>query len=86
MNFKEMQKILDEIGILLKKKNEMYGDGNIEKIGEEGVITRLIEKLERLKHLTSINKNPSEETIEDTWKDVIGYGVIGLMVRRKKWK
>ena len=86
MNLKELQNILKEIEILLKRKNEMYGDENIIKIGEEGILVRLEEKLERLKHLSKIKKDPAEETIEDTWKDIIGYGIIGIMLKRKKWK
>ena len=86
MNLKELQNILKEIEILLKRKNEMYGDENIIKIGEEGIIVRLDEKLERLKHLIKMKKDPPEETIEDTWKDIVGYGLIGIMLRRKKWK
>ena len=86
MNIKELQNILKEMEALLKRKNEMYGDENIIKIGEEGIIVRLEEKLERLKHLGKIKKDPSEETIEDTWKDIVGYGLIGIMLRRKRWK
>lgn len=58
MNIKELKKILNEIEILLKRKNEMYGDENIIKIGEEGILIRLEEKVERLKHLISSGKNP----------------------------
>src|SRR3990167_5648103 len=79
MNFDEMQHILKETEELLIKKNKMYGDGNIDEIGEEGVIIRIKEKVERLKHLLSIKEDPPEETIEDNWKDIIGYGIIGLM-------
>ena len=86
MNFDEMEKITEEMKALLKRKNEMYGDGNIDEIGEEGIIIRIKEKIERLKHLLTIKENPPEEPIEDTWKDIIGYGIIGLMVNRKKWK
>jgi len=86
MNFDEMQHILNEMGELLRKKNKMYGDGNIDEIGQEGIIVRIKEKVERLKHLLSIKEDPPEETIEDSWKDIIGYGIIGLMVNRKKWK
>ena len=86
MNIKELKKILEEMEKLLLHKNKMYGNRNIEKIGAEGIIVRLEEKIERLKHLLSSGKNPPEETIEDTWKDIVGYGVIGLILRRKKWK
>lgn len=86
MNLKELQHILQEMEELLKKKNQMYGDENITKIGEQGITVRLEEKLERLKHLLKIQENPPEETIEDTWKDIVGYGLIGIMLRRGKWK
>ena len=86
MNFEEMEKILEEMNALLRRKNEMYGDGNIDVVGQEGIIIRLKEKIERLKHLLEKKSNPEEEPVEDTWKDVIGYGIIGLMVNRKKWK
>jgi len=86
MNTDEMNKIFNEMSDLLKRKNEMYGDENIVKIGEEGIIIRITEKIERLKHLIKNKTNPPEETIEDTWKDIIGYGTIGLMLKRNKWK
>jgi len=86
MNTNELESILKEIEVLLKRKNEMYGDGNVIKIGEQGVVVRLEEKLERLKNLITIKKDPPEETIEDTWKDIVGYGVIGIMLRRGKWQ
>jgi hypothetical protein len=86
MNFEEMEKILKEMGTLLRRKNEMYGDGNIDAVGKEGVIVRIREKVERLKHLLSNKENPEEEPLEDTWKDIIGYGTIGLMLQRNRWK
>lgn len=86
MNKEELNKICKEVEALLKKKNEMYGDENIIKIGREGIIVRLTEKIERLKHLLKNNLNPPEETMEDTWNDIIGYGIIGLMLQRGKWK
>jgi len=86
MNFNEMEKILDEMNKLLRRKNEMYGDGNIDKMGKQGVLIRLEEKIERLKHLLKEGKNPEEETVEDTWKDITGFGIIGLMLERGKWK
>ena len=86
MNSEELKKICKEIEELLKRKNEMYGDENIAKIGKEGIIVRLTEKIERLKHLLVNKINPPEETIEDTWNDIIGYGIIGLMLQRGRWK
>lgn len=84
MNEKEMEKICDEMKGLLKKKNRTYGDKNITKIGKEGVLIRLEEKIERLKNMIE-NKISDEETIEDTWKDIAGYAIIGIMLERDKW-
>ena len=81
-----MEKILGEMDNLIRKKNAMYGDGNIDTIGQNGIIIRIQEKIERLKHLLLNKINPREEPVEDTWKDIIGYGIIGLMVNRGKWK
>ena len=86
MNIEELKKILDEIEVLIKKKNEMYGDENIVKIGKQGVILRITDKIERLKNLFEKKINPHEETIEDTWQDIISYSVIGLMLERNRWK
>lgn len=86
MNIEELKKILDEIEVLIKKKNEMYGDENIVKIGKQGVILRITDKIERLKNLFEKKINPPEETIEDTWQDIISYSVIGLMLERNRWK
>tara|TARA_Y100000034_G_scaffold45400_1_gene55822 strand:+ start:4773 stop:5033 length:261 start_codon:yes stop_codon:yes gene_type:complete len=86
MNFKELKKILEETEVLLKRKNQMYGDGNIDSMGIEGVIFRITEKIERIKHLIKTDQNPEEEPLEDSWKDIIGFGIIGLMLKRNKWK
>lgn len=84
MNEKEMEKICDEMKDLLKKKNRTYGDKNIKKIGKEGVLIRLEEKIERVKNMIE-NKISDEETVEDTWKDIAGYAIIGIMLERDKW-
>jgi calcineurin-like phosphoesterase family protein len=86
MNFEEMKKILQEMEELLREKNKMYGDENVVKMGKEGVLYRIEEKIERLKHLIKTNQNPEKETLEETWKDIANFGVIGLMLERNKWK
>ena len=86
MNFEEMEKITSELESLLREKNKMYGDENVVKMGKEGVLFRIEEKIERLKHLMKTNQNPEKETLEDTWKDIANFGIIGLMLERGKWK
>jgi len=84
MNEKEMEKIADEMKSLLKAKNRAYGDNNILKIGKLGVLSRVEEKIERLRNM--IEKNiEDKEAKEDSWKDIAGFGIIGVMLERNKW-
>jgi hypothetical protein len=66
-------------------KQQDYGSNNISAFGEFGVLVRLNDKMERLKHL---NKMPSvkNESIDDTYLDIANYAVIALMIRRNLWK
>lgn len=84
MDEKEMEKIADELKLLLKKKNQMYGDMNVIKMGKLGVLTRIEEKIERLRNMIEKNIDDSESK-EDSWKDITGFGIIGTMLERNKW-
>lgn len=97
--FDEAVKILaEEIAALVIKKQHDYGKGNIEKyedfmkklLGEKymdgaGVLARLNDKIERLKNLYGNNKKPENESIEDTYKDIIGYSVVALLLMRHQF-
>lgn len=75
---------------LLHSKHQDYGPGNIMSSGYLGLIVRLGDKLARLQNLMKDVKLgetdvPSEvrcrfETIEDTFADIAGYGIIGQML------
>lgn len=84
MNEKEMEKIADEMKSLLKAKNRTYGDNNVLKIGKLGVLNRVEEKVERLKNMIE-NNIEDKESKEDSWKDIAGFGIIGVMLERDKW-
>ena|SRR3989344_3139688 len=84
MNEREMKSILKELEELLIKKNKTYGDNNIVKMGKLGVLTRIEEKIERIKHMINNNVR-DDESIEDSWQDIAGFGIIGLMLERNKW-
>lgn len=85
MNEKEMENIADEIKELLKEKNRNYGDNNVTKMGKLGILARIEEKIERLKNMIE-NKIEDKESKEDSWKDIAGFGIIGVMLERSKWK
>lgn len=94
---KEFRKIQAEQYDLFAKKQLDYGPSNIgmgktqlEKpkdieISTLGLITRMNDKVSRLMNLILNKKNPNNESIEDSLIDLANYGIMGLIVRRKKW-
>ena len=84
MNEKEMEKIADEMKELLKAKNRTYGDSNVIKMEKLGVLNRIEEKVERLRNMIK-NNIEDKESREDSWKDIAGFGIIGVMLERDKW-
>ncbi len=86
INTKELDRIQTQIKKILIKKNKDYGDDNILEMGEIGVSYRIEEKAHRLRHLLDVKSKPENEPIEDTYLDLAGYSVIGLMLRRNKFK
>jgi Nucleotide modification associated domain 1 len=81
--------IMDELGNLLITKQLDYGSGNVNNAHGgplNGLLVRIGDKFERLKNLTKKQGiKPQHESIEDSFKDLANYGVIGLMVQRNKW-
>ena len=85
----------DQTGILLMKllnyaelfdsKQHDYGPANISMFGEYGVLVRLNDKLQRLINLQKKADAPANESIEDTWRDIGGYGFIGEMLHAGEW-
>lgn len=63
------------------KKHCDYGKGNILANGELGIIIRVSEKIERLRHLLMTGQTPSNETIEETWIDMGVYAVRAVLLR-----
>ena len=70
---------------LMVRKNAAYGANNITAFGELGVLVRASDKLERLKTLTAAGTDPEWETVEDTWRDLMNYALIALMLRHGMW-
>ncbi|WP_051585995.1 nucleotide modification associated domain-containing protein [Caldanaerobius polysaccharolyticus] len=74
--------VMQELKELLIAKQHDYGPNNILEFGEFGVLVRLNDKVSRLKHLIMDKLTPKNESIEDTWKDIANYAIIGIMLRR----
>ncbi len=80
-----VEEISRECDELLIDKQRDYGPGNILKFGEFGCLVRASDKLERLINLMDSDREPQNESIEDTWKDLRNYAQIAVMVRRNKF-
>jgi len=86
------ERLLEEVlyhfgvyGVTFYKKQLDYGQGNISKFGKEGVLVRLYDKVERLRNLYAKGRNASNESVRDTLYDIIGYGVISLLLLDGVW-
>lgn len=78
-----INELAPEVAQLVIKKHRDYSAANILDCPIDprmGVLVRLNDKLRRLGNLLSNDKNPNNESIRDTWADIVGYGLIGLML------
>jgi len=78
------QELLD----LLISKHKDYGPKNIADApggAINGLRVRMHDKLARINNLVDSGKNPEHESIEDSFKDMANYAIIGLLVLRGKW-
>lgn len=61
-------------------KQRDYGPNNIARFGNSGLLLRLHDKVARLENLVANNREATNESIQDTYLDIVGYSVIGLML------
>ena len=70
----------EEMVALLVRKQRDYGHNNILEFGHVGLMIRLCDKLARLNTLLDSGAEPSNESLIDTWMDIVGYSVISEML------
>jgi hypothetical protein len=73
---------------LLVQKHDDYGPANISDAPGgplNGLSVRLHDKVARLNNLLSHHKKPKNETIKDTFIDILNYAIIALLVIDDKW-
>ena len=78
----------DELKQLLIKKHLDYGPKNIsESPGGpiNGLRVRMHDKLARINNLTDSGSTPEFESLEDSFKDMANYAIIGLLILRGQW-
>jgi len=71
---------INEMVSLLVGKQADYGHDNINRFGMVGLIVRISDKVARLANLYRKNTSPKNESVLDTWRDLVGYSVIGEML------
>jgi hypothetical protein len=89
MNIKEYQIIIKECETLAIEKNKLYGDKNIIRYGTLGVLMRMQDKIERAFNLIKReveNDVSFDESLEDTFKDLVNYSTYNIMLLRKKFE
>jgi hypothetical protein len=77
-----------ELEELLLSKHKDYGPRNIADApggAINGLRVRMHDKLARINNLVDSGKNPEHESLEDSFKDMANYAVIGLLVLRGDW-
>lgn len=73
---------LDLVETTLESKHQDYGNAPLIKFGAWGFVIRMDSKLERLKNLLAKMDGPKNESIMDTWLDLVGYAVLLFMFSR----
>jgi hypothetical protein len=80
--------LTEELNELLLSKHRDYGPRNISDApggALNGLRVRMHDKLARINNLVDNDASPEHESLEDSFKDMANYAIIGLLVLRDKW-
>jgi len=83
-----VRQLLDEAGNLLLKKQMDYGPTNISKApggALNGLRVRMHDKIARINNLIDKNFEPQNESLRDSFIDLLNYSAIAIMVLENKW-
>jgi hypothetical protein len=91
-----LNNLLGELQDLFLERHRAYGPSNIVASGIHGVVVRMSDKLARITHahegcsLGFCRPHASSQAwedlmVEDAWKDLANYAIIGLLVQRGLW-
>jgi hypothetical protein len=85
---RDMWNVLDAAGNLLIAKHHDYGPLNIARSPGgpiNGLRVRMWDKVARINNLVDSNVNPSNESLRDSFMDLLNYSAIAIMVLDGKW-
>jgi hypothetical protein len=83
-----VRELLDEAGNLLLRKQMDYGPTNISRAPGgplNGLRVRMHDKIARINNLLDKGVNPQNESLRDSFIDLLNYSAIAIMVLEKKW-
>jgi len=84
----DVWRILDSAGNLLIKKHHDYGPKNISLSPGgplNGLRVRMWDKVARINNLIDSNVKPSNESLRDSFIDLLNYSAIAMMVLDETW-
>ena len=84
----DVWRILDGAGNLLIRKHHDYGPKNIAHSpggALNGLRVRMWDKVARINNLLDSRVSPSNESLRDSFIDLLNYSAIAIMVLDKKW-
>jgi len=89
IDFKEhVRNTFSEAEDMLLRKHEDYGPTNIANApggALNGLRVRMHDKLARINHLIDKGVTPTNESLRDSFLDLVNYGIIAMMVIDEKW-
>ena len=83
-----MWSVLDAAGNLLISKHHDYGPLNIARSPGgpiNGLRVRMWDKIARINHLVDNNSAPQNESLRDSFMDLLNYSAIAIMVLDGNW-
>jgi hypothetical protein len=83
-----VREVMQELGDLLISKHRDYGPKNVSLSPGgpiNGLRVRMHDKMARINNLVDNQQEARHEPLEDSFKDLANYGIIGLLVLRGKW-
>jgi hypothetical protein len=84
----DMWQVLDSAGNLLLSKHKDYGPTNISRSPGgplNGLRVRMHDKTARINHLIDSGATPENESLRDSFLDLLNYSAIALMVIDGNW-
>lgn len=85
---RDLLDVFEEAHDLLLRKHRDYGPNNIALApggAVNGLRVRMHDKLARINHLVDNGKQPDNESLRDSFIDLMNYAAIGLMVLDGNW-